>query len=288
MAAGDPIALTRKISVTRRARVQFFRELRWGDKLSLSAFSLVTLVAIFGPLLAPYDPLLSSGPSFQPPSADYPFGTDSVGRDMFSRMLHGIQTTWLAAFVVIASGVVIGGIVGLIAGATGGWVDSVLMRITDIFLALPGSILAIAVVAALGPSLRNTLLAVAILWWPYYARLVRADVRALAARPHMEAARLAGTSRTRRLLRHLLPGAVPVLIVAASLDIANLIILLAGLSFIGLGAPAPAPELGSMTSSGLQHLLTSWWIPLIPGLAVFALSLIGNLAGDSIRDIVEK
>ena len=143
------------------------------------------------------------------------------------------------------------------------------MRFTDVFLALPSIVLAIAVAAALGPSLPHTLIAVGIVWWPYYARLIRAEVRALAARPHLEAARLAGTSLPRRLIRHLLPGALPVAAVAASLDIANVIIVLSGLSFIGLGAQQPAPELGSMTSAGLPYLLTNWWIAVIPGIGVF-------------------
>jgi peptide/nickel transport system permease protein len=211
-----------------------------------------------------------------------------VGRDLFSAVLYGVRSTWLSALVVIASGVIIGGIIGLVAGANGGWIDNLLMRITDLFLALPAPILAIAVVVALGPSLAHTLIALAILWWPYYARLVRAEIRALAARPHIEAARLAKTSSLRRLTRHLLPGAIPIVIIAASLDIANLIIVLAGLSFLGLGAQPPAPELGSMTANGLPYLLTNWWIPIIPGIAVFVLSLVGNLAGDSLRDLVDR
>ena len=248
---------------------------------------LVTLIAIIGPLLEPHNPRLASGPPLHAPSRAYPFGTDNVGHDLFSAVLSGIRTTWLSALLVIACGVVIGGIVGLVAGAVGGWVDNLLMRITDIFLALPAPILAIAVVAAIGPGLAHTLIAVSILWWPYYARLVRADARALAALPHIEAARLARITAIRRLTRHLLPGVVPVVIVAASLDVANLIIMLAGLSFLGLGAQPPAPELGSMTARGLPYLLDSWWIPIIPGLAVFTLSLIANLAGDAIRETVE-
>jgi peptide/nickel transport system permease protein len=262
--------------------------MRVSDQMALGALALITAAAVFGPLLATHDPRLAAGPPFRSPSFSYPFGTDSVGRDMFSAVLFGIRSTWLSAVAVIAGGVIIGGTVGLIAGANGGWVDSLLMRITDIFLALPAPILAIAVVVALGPSLAHTLIALSILWWPYYARLVRAEIRSLAARPHLEAARLATTSPVRRLVRHLLPGAIPVVIVAASLDIANLIIALAGLSFLGLGAQPPAPELGSMTANGLPYLLTSWWIPIIPGVAVFVLSLVGNLAGDSLRDLVDR
>jgi len=287
MATVEPIIRTQGPGRTTVA-TDLLGRLRWSDRLALGGLVLITVIAVFGPLLAPHDPRLASGPPLHAPGAAFPFGTDVVGRDLFSAVLSGVRSTWLSALAVIAGGVIIGGIIGLVAGAYGGWVDNLLMRITDIFLALPAPILAIAVVVALGPSLAHTLIAISILWWPYYARLVRAEVRALAARPHLEAARLAKTTALRRLTRHLLPGAVPIVIVAASLDIANLIIVLAGLSFLGLGAQPPAPELGSMMANGLPYLLNSWWIPIIPGLAVFVLSLVGNLAGDSIRDLVER
>jgi peptide/nickel transport system permease protein len=147
-------------------------------------------------------------------------------------------------------------------------------------------VLAIAVVAALGPSFTHTLIAVAIVWWPFYARIVRGEIKALAARPHVEAARLGGASRARIAFRHLLPGAIPATIVTASLDVGNLVLTLAALSFLGLGAPAPAPELGAMSARSLSFLLTQWWIPVIPGLAVFVLALIANLAGDGLRDLM--
>lgn len=259
------------------------------DKVTLSLLGLITLVAIFGPMLAPYPPDEAVAEPFLPPfSSGFVLGTDDIGRDLLSRVLYGIQSSWLSALVVILSGVIIGGIVGLLAGAFGGWVDSVLMRVTDTFLALPGPVLAIAVVAALGPGLRNTLVAVAIVWWPYYARIVRGEVRTLAARPHVEAARLAGAGRLRLMFRHLMPGAVPVTIVAASLDVSALILTLASLSFLGLGAPAPAPELGAMTARGLTYLLEYSWIPLVPAFAVFVLALVANLAGDGIRDLIGR
>jgi peptide/nickel transport system permease protein len=166
-------------------------------------------------------------------------------------------------------------------------VDSVLMRTTDLFLALPGPILAIAVIAALGPSLPHTLLAVGIVWWPWYARIVRGEVRAQAVRAHVDAARLAGAGRTRIALRHLLPGAIPAVLVTASLDVGNLVLTLAGLSFIGLGAPPPAPELGSMAARGMPYLIGHPWIPLAPAFAVFLLALAANLAGDGVRDLLE-
>ena len=173
--------------------------------------ALVTLVAVFARQLAPYNPIQPVGPLNLPPlSPGHLLGTDGIGRDLLSRTLIGIQVSWLSALVVVASGLLIGGTIGLIAGATGGWIDSVLlMRVTDLFLALPGALVAIAIVAALGSGLVNTLIGVALVWWPYYARIVRGETKALAARPHVEAARLAGVGRPRILTRHLLPGVVP-------------------------------------------------------------------------------
>jgi peptide/nickel transport system permease protein len=194
----------------------------------------------------------------------------------------------LTALLIIVIGVLIGGAVGLVAGAAGGLVDSGLMRITDLFLAMPAAVLAISVVAAMGPSLTHIVIAVSILWWPYYARLIRVQVRDLAARPHLEAARLAGCKRRRLVLRHLLPGAVPVAIVAASLDMGGAIGLLAGLSFLGLGTPPPSPELGAMTATGSTQMLTAWWLAVFPALAVFLLCLVSNVAGDTLRDLVDR
>lgn len=238
------------------------------------------------PLLAPYKPNVIAGNAFLPPGGHFLLGTDDVGRDIFTRVLYGMRTSWFASLAVIASGVLIGGVIGLVAGTAGGWIDNVAMRFTDAFLALPGPVLAIAVVAALGPSLPHTLLAVAIVWWPFYSRIVRGEVKALAARPHLEAARLAGVSRIRLALRHLLPGAIPATLVTASLDVGNLVLTLAALSFLGLGAPAPAPELGAMSAQGLTYLLTYWWVPVMPGLAVLFLALASNLAGDGLRDLM--
>ncbi|MBA2573303.1 MAG: ABC transporter permease [Nocardioidaceae bacterium] len=202
--------------------------------------------------------------------------------------MFGLRTSWLSAVAVIASAIVIGGATGLVAGARGGWVDALLMRLTDAFLALPGPVLAIAVAAALGASLRNTLIGIAVVWWPWYARLVRGEVRALAARPHVDAARLSGVSPMRLMFRHLLPGALPPIIVAASLDVQILVLTLAGLSFLGLGAPPPSPELGAMAARGADYLFASPWIPLAPGCAVFILAVAANLAGDGIRDLFDR
>ena len=253
----------------------------------VALLALVTVLAVFARALAPYNPIQPVGPiNLAPLSPGHLLGTDGIGRDLLSRTLIGIQVSWLSALVVVASGLLIGGTIGLIAGATGGWVDNILMRITDLFLALPGALVAIAIVAALGSGLVNTLIGVAIVWWPYYARIVRGEVKGLAARPHVEAARLAGVSRSRILLRHLLPGVVPTAVITASLDVGNVVLLLAALSFLGLGQQAPAPELGADTARALSQLLSQWWVPGIPGIAVLLLSLVANLGGDAIRNLI--
>jgi peptide/nickel transport system permease protein len=262
---------------------------RTGAWTAVGVLLLVTLVAVFARTIAPHDPILPVGQPLQPPlSPGFPLGTDSIGRDILSRVLVGMQLSWFGALAVIASGLLIGGTIGVVAGATGGWVDNVLMRITDLFLALPAPVLAITVVAALGPGLVNTLFAVAIVWWPFYARIVRGEVRSLRARPHIEAARLGGAGPLRIAWRHLLPGAVPAAVVAASLDVGALVLTLAGLSFLGLGAPAPAPELGADTARNLSYLLQQWWIPVMPGVAVMLLSLAGNVGGDGVRLLLDK
>lgn len=286
-AAGDTHGILIAESAAERPWRRSWRRASRGNKVALTAVAVVTVLALLGPLLVPHDPTEAVGPPFQSPSLDYPFGTNDVGMDMFSRVIQGLASTWLAALAVIAVGVLVGGVIGLAAGSAGGWIDGVLMRVTDVFLALPAPLLAIVIVTALGPSLLNLLIALSLFWWPYYARIVRSEIRATAALPHVEAARMAGCGRLRIAFRHLLPSAIPVTIVAASLDIAQVILVLATLSFLGLGAPPPAPELGSMVAQGTAQLLNYWWIAVIPGIVVLILSMVGNLGGDAVRDLTE-
>ena len=275
-----------------RERARLLSMPRFGsDTVNWIGFSLVivvTVIAVAVPVLAPDDPLLPVGMPLQAPGkGGFLLGTDSVGRDILSRVLFGVRSSWFAALVVVAVGLFIGGLVGVIAGTAGGWLDSLLMRITDGFLSLPAPVLAIAVVAALGPSFAHTLIAVSIVWWPFYARLVRGEVARLAARPHVEAAKLAGVSHIRLAGRHLLPGAVPNALVAASLDLGTLILTLAALSFLGLGQSQPAPELGADSARNLSYFLQQWWVPVMPGLGVLALALVGNIAGDCLRNLMK-
>ncbi len=275
------------VATRRPLRWPLVRGRRW-QQATAGLFGLATLVAVFARVLAPHSPLLPVGaPQLAPGEQGFLLGTDGIGRDLLSRVLYGWQASWLAALGVIASGIVLGGLVGLVSGAFGGWLDTVLMRLTDGFLALPAPVIAIAVAATLGPGLAHTLLAVAVVWWPFYARIVRGEVRALAARPHVEAARLAGVGRVRLAVRHLLPGCLPAVVVTASLDVGNLVLTLAGLSFLGLGQPAPSPELGADTARTLSFLLQQWWIPVMPGLALMLMALIGNVAGDAVRHLLD-
>jgi peptide/nickel transport system permease protein len=250
---------------------------------------IITLLALLAPLAAPHGSLdiVAAGPLHKPSFGNL-LGTDEIGRDVFSRVLYGIRSSWLAAVGVIVVGAAFGSLVGALAGAFGGWTDTILMRLTDLFLALPAPVLAIAVIASLGPSLMHTLLALSIVWWPWYARIVRGEVRALAARPHAEAARLAGVSRSRLVRRHLLPGAITPVVVTMSLDVGNLILSLAGLSFIGLGAPAPAAELGAMSARGLDYLFGHPWVPIAPAAAVALLALTANLLGDHVNRTLDQ
>jgi peptide/nickel transport system permease protein len=258
-----------------------------GAKVAFAAVAVVFVIAVAAPLLAPYDATVPVATPLQAPGADHLFGTDEIGRDVLSRVLLGMQSSWWGAMVVIASGVLIGGALGLVAGAAGGAVDGVLMRATDAFLAMPGAVLAVAMGAALGPSYGHTLLAISIVWWPLYARIVRGEVTRLRGSPHMEAARIAGAGRWRLATRHLLPGAVPPTVVAASLDVGALVLVLSALSFLGLGAPAPAPELGAMSARGVAYIFQAWWVPIMPAFGVFALAMAANFGGDALRDRIK-
>jgi peptide/nickel transport system permease protein len=267
----------------REMLMEFFRRAGWLNSIGIVGVLLVTLIAILAPWLTPFDPQVRVAAAFLPPSGVHAFGTDEIGRDLFSRVILGLQYTWLPALALIAFSLTVGSIAGLLAGAFGGWVDLVVLRLVELFLVFPSTIVALAVVAALGPGLLNTMLALAIFWWPWYARIARDEVRRIAARPHVEAARIAGVPPLRLLLRYLLPGVVPSLLIAATLDVANVILALSLLSFLGLGQPSPTPELGAMTSRALDSLTQYWWLPLLPAATILVICLLANLAGDGVR-----
>lgn len=265
---------------------EFLRRVGWLESIGIVGVGLITLIAIFARWLTPYDPQLRVAEAYLPPSAANWFGTDEISRDLFSRVVLGIQYTWLPGLAVIVFSLLLGAVIGLIAGAAGGKLDLVIQRIVELFLVLPSTLIALAVVAALGPGLLNTMIAIGIFWWPWYARISRDEIRRLKARPHVEAARVAGVSGPRLLLRYLLPGTVPALLVAATLDVANIVMTMSLMSFLGLGQPAPAPELGAMTSRALDSLTTYWWLPILPAALIFLMCFLANLAGDGIRGAV--
>jgi peptide/nickel transport system permease protein len=249
---------------------------------------LLVLVAIAAPLIAPFDPNLQDlAIRLAPPDATHWLGTDEFGRDILSRLLYGSRVT-LAVVALIGMTVPPAGLViGCVAGFYGGITDAVLMRVSDVFLAFPRLILALALVAALGPGIFHALIAIALAAWPPYARLARAETLALREREFIAAARLAGASRARLLLRHIIPLCLPSLIVRASLDMAGVILTAAGLGFLGLGAAPPTAEWGAMIAAGRRFMLDQWWVAAAPGVAIAVATLGFNLLGEGLRDVLD-
>jgi len=248
--------------------------------------TLLVLMAILAPLIA--DPRAATlqvlENRLQPASWAHPFGTDELGRDIFARVVHGARITLTIVVMVGLIVVPVGLLVGLPAGYFGGIVDTVLMRITDIFLAFPRLVLALAFAAALGPGIENAVIAIALTAWPPYARLARAETMTRRRAEFIQAAELQGASHTRIIATQIMPLCLPSVIIRLTLDMAGIILTAAGLGFLGLGAQPPAPEWGAMVSSGRQVLLDQWWVATIPGLAIFIVSLGFNLLGDGLRD----
>lgn len=249
----------------------------------------LVFMSIFAPLLAPYDPIAQSlAERLQPPlSPGHWMGTDDFGRDIWSRILFGSRVTLKIVLLVILTAPVVGLIIGTVAGYFGGWVDSVLMRITDIFLAFPKLILALALVAVLGPGLNNAVLAIALTSWPPYARVARAETLTVRNSDYIAATRLQGASALRLIWGHVMPMCLPSVIIRVTLDMAGVILTAAGLGFLGLGVQPPLPEWGLMISAGRKFLFEQWWVATMPGLAIFVVSLGFNLLGDGLRDVLD-
>jgi peptide/nickel transport system permease protein len=246
--------------------------------------AIAVFVAVVGPFVAPYEPFLANFPErLQPPSGEHWLGTDPLGRDILSRVFNGARLTLVASLVVIAFAITVGIVVGTLAAVTTWWIDEILMRITDVALSLPALILALGFAASLGRGLQAAVVALAISWWPGYARLVRALVLEVREREFVEAARGLGASRPRVVLRHILPNSLDTLLVQSTLDVANVTLTLAGLSFIGVGALPPEAEWGAMIAEGRTYIFSAWWVVLFPGLAL-ALTAGGFfLLGDLLR-----
>jgi peptide/nickel transport system permease protein len=254
---------------------------------------LLIIVALV--LAAALAPLLTQGDGTEqvlsrrllPPSAEHWFGTDELGRDIYERIVWGSRITLYIVGLVGIMVVPIGILIGTVAGYVGGWVDNVLMRFTDIFLAFPRLILALAFVSALGPGIENAVLAIALTTWSPYARLARAETITIRNSEYIMAARLQGASGLRILYGHIMPLCISSVIIRLTLDMAGIILTAAGLGFLGLGAQPPLPEWGAMISTGRQYILDQWWVAAVPGLAIFVVSLGFNLLGDGLRDVLD-
>jgi peptide/nickel transport system permease protein len=246
------------------------------------------LMALLAPVLAPASPYAQDlTQRLLPPSHQHWFGTDELGRDLYTRVIHGGRVTLSIVVLVAIIVAPLGLLIGIAAGYFGGLVDTVLMRITDVFLAFPRLILALAFVSALGPGIENAVIAIALTTWPPYARVARAETLTLRESDFISAIRLQGASPIRILLRHVMPLCLSSVIIRVTLDMAGIIITAAGLGFLGLGAQPPMPEWGAMVSSGREFLLDQWWVATIPGIAIFVVSLGFNLLGDGLRDILD-
>jgi peptide/nickel transport system permease protein len=256
--------------------------------LGLVILLVILVMAVFAPLIATHDIYAQDLTiRLQPPSAAHILGTDELGRDVFSRIVFGARITLYIAVLTALIVAPIGLLIGTTSGYLGGWVDIVLMRVVDIFLAFPSLVLALAFVAALGPGIQNAIIAISLAAWPPIARLARAETLSIRSSDYIAAVRLQGASSLRIILSHVVPMCLPSVVVRITLNMAAIILTAAGLGFLGLGAQPPSPEWGAMLSSGREFVLTSWWIAAIPGCAILLTSLAFNLFGDGLRDILD-
>jgi peptide/nickel transport system permease protein len=262
------------------------------NRLAMAGLIIVGLllaVAALAPWISPHDPLAQdlSRRLLPPGTPGNILGTDDFGRDILSRIIHGARITLYIIALVALTAPALGLLVGTVAGYFGGWIDSALMRLTDIFLAFPRLILALALVAVLGPGIENAVLAIALTAWPPYARVARAETLTVRNSDYIAAIRLQGASSARIIAGHVVPMCLPSVIIRVTLDMAGVILIAAGLGFLGLGVQPPLPEWGLMISSGRKFLFEQWWVATMPGLAIFIVSLGFNLLGDGLRDVLD-
>jgi peptide/nickel transport system permease protein len=256
--------------------------------VGLGVVIVLVTVAVLAPLLTSRSPLAQDlSQRLKPPSAAHWFGTDELGRDIYARVLHGARITLVIVGLVVVMVAPVGLLVGTVAGYFGGWLDTVLMRVTDVFLAFPRLILALAFVSALGPGIENAIIAIACTAWPPYARVARAETLTIRGSDFISAIRLQGAGPLRIVFGHVVPLCTASVIVRITLDMAGIILTAAGLGFLGLGAQPPSPEWGAMIASGRKFLLDQWWVATIPGIAIFVVSLGFNLLGDGLRDVLD-
>ena len=267
--------------------VWYFRRDRLA-MLSLGVLVLVAALALFAPWLTPYPEQGRGEPAIaeklKPPSAEHPFGTDALGRDILARVLFGARTALIAGLAIQIFAVLFGTALGASAGYLGGWVDDAIMRVTDVFLAFPPLLLAMTVAMVLEPSLLNSILAISLTWWPWYARIARAQAVSVRERAYVRAAQGMGVARATIIRRHILPNMMTPILVQATLDLGAAILTVTALSFVGLGVPPPTPDWGAMISEGRAYVQSGrWWVPAFPGLALFLTIMAFNLLGDGIH-----
>ena len=280
-----------------RPRIKSFREslyLLARNKLSLAALIILIILilsAVFVNVIIPYPEDIAdaahTADKLLAPSAAHLMGTDELGRDIFSRVVYGTRISLSAALGAVAVSLLIGIPLGAVAGSFGGWVDNVIMRITDVFLSFPPLLLAIAMVTIMGNGLNNAILAIALSWWPWYTRLIRSSAISIKERKFIQAAETIGTGRAKIIFRHIIPNCISPVIVQASMDIGGVILTIASLSFLGLGAQLPSPEWGLMISMGRRFFPDCWWYCIFPGVAIFITVLCFNLLGDALREILD-
>lgn len=262
---------------------------RWRQIGTVLAVAILVLLTLFGPMIGPYAPdEVDVSQRMQPPSRAHIMGTDPLGRDLFSRVLAGARVSLPAVLVIVVSAVAVGVVLGAVAGYLGGIVDDVVMRLTDIFLAFPALVLALAIAGALGPALTTAMLAVSVVWWPWYARLTRGQVIARKQDLYVEAARAAGCTDRAILQRHVLPNSWTPIVVQATLDMGAALITTASLGYIGMGAQPPSAEWGAMLSQARDYFLNAWWLTFFPGLAIFLSVLIFTAAGEHLREAISR
>ena len=264
------------------------------NPLSLAGFIILVfliLIAILAPSIVPFpedaEGAVNALERLKPPDAEHYFGTDKVGRDIYSRVLMGTGLALQVGVVVLALATTIGVTVGAVAGYAGGWVDELLMRITDIFLTVPALVLAIAVTAALGKGITNTMIGISLVWWPGFARLTRSMVLARRQEVYVESARALGAKHRRIIFRHILPNILSPIIVKMTTDFGFAVLTAAALGFIGLGAQPPTPEWGAMINDGRSYFPDEWWIATFPGIAIWLMVFCWNLLGDGLRDVLD-
>ncbi|MDI6863204.1 MULTISPECIES: ABC transporter permease [Pseudothermotoga] len=260
-------------------------------KFSLTIVSIFVLLALIAPWIVPYREQALGEPNVAerllPPSLRHPFGTDHMGRDILSRMIYGARTSLFTAISVVFLSALIGVPIGIVAGYSGGFLDNVLMRFTDVFLSFPPLLLALLIASTLGKGLFNAILALVITWWPWYARLVRSQALSMKSLAYVEAARAAGVSHFVIMFKHILPGCVAPLAVQCTMDMGSAILEAAALSFLGLGVQPPMPDWGLMISEGKAYFLNYWWVPTFPGLFMLLLVMSFNLLGDVFRELID-